>query len=168
MSRHRDRWYGLDPDFARRLRALFAAAGGGTITSGYRSVQEQAVLWEKYGRNRRRVAPPGRSMHNFGLAADIAAPRAVMDRIHRLAPQFGLHFPMSWEPWHIEPVGARRRTAGRRAQQVPGDTDPAQTTPARPVRVPRRPIPMRIPTGAPVRGAADPMMVILRDRGSLS
>jgi hypothetical protein len=97
----------LNPEFARRLAALMNAVPGLKVTSGYRSVQEQAYLWEKYGRNPRRVAPPGRSKHNYGLAADISGPPEAMRRAHELAPKFGLVFPMSWEPWHIELAGAK-------------------------------------------------------------
>ena len=51
------------------------------------------------------VAVPGTSMHNYGLAADIGPPDQ-MDWVHAHAAQFGLYFPMSWEDWHIEPIGA--------------------------------------------------------------
>lgn len=113
---------GLHPEFARRLQALFEAVPGLRITSGYRSYQEQAALWEKYGRNPRRVAPPGRSRHNFGLAADISGPPAAMARARELAPRFGLHFPMSWEPWHIEPLDVDRLKAGGGMAGFGGDT----------------------------------------------
>ena len=43
-----------------------------TITYGYRSLDEQAALWEKYKAAGPRAAPPGKSAHNFGLAVDVA------------------------------------------------------------------------------------------------
>lgn len=104
---------GLDPQFDQRLQALIEASGGRIwINSGYRSVERQQQLFDaavaKYGSveaARKWVAPPGKSNHNFGLAADLGGDLALA---HQLAPQFGLIFPMSWEDWHIEPVWARQ------------------------------------------------------------
>ena len=48
------------------------------------------------------------SMHCKGLAADLAfADDATQQWAHDHAADFGLTFPMSWEPWHAEPIGAR-------------------------------------------------------------
>src|SRR5215470_8230874 len=74
-----DPFYGLNADFASRLRAMMAAAPLPlTISSGYRSPIRQAELYDaavgKYGSPeaaRKWVAPPGRSQHNFGMAADL-------------------------------------------------------------------------------------------------
>jgi hypothetical protein len=106
----------MDANFASRLTALIAASGGQiSIGSGYRSVERQAQLFanavKKYGSEsaaRRWVAPPGKSNHGRGVAADLKfnTPQARA-LAHKLAPQFGLIFPMDYEPWHIEPVGAR-------------------------------------------------------------
>lgn len=103
---------GLDPQFSSAINALIAASNGRLyIKSGYRSDQEQQGLWDaavqKYGSPdaaRKWVAPPGHSNHNRGLAVDLGGDTALA---HTLAPRFGLVFPMSWEPWHIEPVHAR-------------------------------------------------------------
>lgn len=45
------------------------------ITSTFRSVAEQRRLYRAYlaGRHPLPVAPPGRSMHNYGLAIDLVA-----------------------------------------------------------------------------------------------
>lgn len=104
---------GLQPFFAARLEALLHALPGTTITSGYRSPGEQAALYARaryrYGRAAgRMVAPPGHSMHNFGLAADVRFPVfSLREKAHRIAGSFGLTFPMPWEPWHVEPIGGR-------------------------------------------------------------
>jgi len=102
---------GLDDDFNTRLGQLEKAVPGLSVTSGYRSVAEQTKLFnaavQKYGSveaARKYVAPPGRSNHNRGLAADLSG---NLELAHRLAPQYGLTFPMSWEPWHVEPIGIR-------------------------------------------------------------
>lgn len=106
---------GLDSMFRNALESMIAAApenirAGLTIGSGYRSVERQAELWDaalkKYGDPEiadNWVARPGKSNHNRGLAADLkfASPE-VKAWVHANAGRYGLHFPMSWEPWHIE------------------------------------------------------------------
>ena len=106
---------GLDAAFAKRLESFVAASGGRIkITSGYRSVEHQTRLWNdairKYGSEaaaRKWVAPPGKSNHNHGIAADLdlSAPGA-REWAHANAIRFGMYFPMSWEPWHIQPLKA--------------------------------------------------------------
>lgn len=97
------------------------AAGLG-ILSGTRSIERQAALWQdalvKYGsaaEARKWVAPPGNSQHNHGNAADLSyngkslrhAPPEVIEWVHENAAQFGLHFPLANENWHVEPLGTR-------------------------------------------------------------
>lgn len=111
----------LEPAFAEKLAELFAAmptdlAAKTKILSGYRSIERQRVLFDqavkKYGsveRARKFVAPPGKSKHQHGLAVDLNYGGSADARawVHKNAGKFGLYFPMSWEPWHIEPVGSR-------------------------------------------------------------
>lgn len=93
---------------------------GTTINSGYRSIERQAELFDaalaKYGSEsaaRRWVAPPGRSQHNFGNAADLGFGSAgVRDWWHQNAGGYGLDFPLGNEPWHIETAGARKALDG--------------------------------------------------------
>lgn len=101
---------GLDSDFSSRVQQMVNESGGRiTIVSGYRSTQRQTDLWNaavaKYGEKgaRQWVAPPGHSNHERGIAGDLGGDIALA---HQLAPKYGLHFPMPWEPWHIEPLGA--------------------------------------------------------------
>lgn len=108
----------LDPTFSKNLEAMFRAAPPNIRTeifSGYRSPERQQQLWEgalkKYGSPeaaRKWVAPPGHSFHNKGFAADLKylSPDA-RKWVHANAERFGLHFPLSNEPWHIEQIGAR-------------------------------------------------------------
>lgn len=118
---------GLNDNFRSGLDSLIAdAAKSGfdiDVTSGFRSVERQQQLWQaalaKYGSPelaRKWVAPPGRSMHNFGMAADLGynTPGA-MDWAHQNAGRYGLTFPLSNENWHVEPMGARSGGMGAAA-----------------------------------------------------
>ncbi|MDM7852371.1 M15 family metallopeptidase [Pseudochrobactrum kiredjianiae] len=129
-----DSFSGLDQGFASALSNMFAAAPPEIaqqlrITSGFRSPERQAQLWQnalqKYGspeRARKWVAPPGRSNHNHGHAADLKYldPSATA-WAHENAGRFGLAFPLSNENWHIE-------LANRRG----GKPDPAMVASAPP------------------------------------
>ncbi len=129
-----DSFSGLDQGFASALSNMFAAAPPEIaqqlrITSGFRSPERQAQLWQdalqKYGspeKARKWVAPPGRSNHNHGHAADLKYldPSATA-WAHENAGRFGLAFPLSNENWHIE-------LANRRG----GKPDPAMVASAPP------------------------------------
>jgi hypothetical protein len=82
----------------------------------------QAGLWEnalaKYGSPeaaRKWVAPPGKSMHNRGMAVDFAGPGGLLrdanspeaQWLAANAARYGLAVPMEWEPWQVEYAGAR-------------------------------------------------------------
>lgn len=108
----------FDPAFEGNLNKLLKDFGGKvSVSSGYRSPERQAVLWKnalrKYGSAaaaRKWVAPPGRSNHGRGLAADLKFSDAATRRlVHQSAGKYGLHFPLSNENWHIEPISARKK-----------------------------------------------------------
>lgn len=98
---------GLDLEFQRRLSAFFAALPGLSITSGFRTFEQQAAL---YAAKPGWAAPPGRSNHERGLAADLAlGPGMTWEEVHARAAEFGLRFPMKDravrpEAWHVEMV----------------------------------------------------------------
>lgn len=104
---------GMNAQFASALQRMIKDSGGKlSINSGYRSNDRQAQLFaaavRKYGSEkaaRKWVAPPGKSNHNRGTAADIGGD---LNWAHANAARYGLVFPMAHEKWHIEPVGARR------------------------------------------------------------
>lgn len=85
------------------------------ITSGYRSPETQERLWQdalrKYGSEaeaRKWVAPPGKSQHNHGNAADLEyASPAAREWVHQNAGKYGLAFPLGNEDWHVELAGVR-------------------------------------------------------------
>lgn len=109
---------GLDNGFQQKLGKFFqeAEASGHDIKlySGYRSPERQKELFadavKKYGSPeaaRRWVAPPGRSRHNYGLAADLKfLTPGAKEWAHQNASKYGLNFRMAHESWHIEPIGA--------------------------------------------------------------
>ena len=104
---------GMNSQFKHRLERMFAANPKLVLVSGYRSPEHQKRLFDdavkKYGSEaaaRKHVAPPGKSNHNKGLAADIG-PSSEYAWIKQNAGKYGLEVPMSWEPWHVEPRGLR-------------------------------------------------------------
>lgn len=120
-----DSFSGLTPQFSGSLAQLFQAAPPDVqsvlrISSAYRSPERQQQLYDaalaKYGSEeaaRKWVAPPGRSNHNHGQAVDLKfLSPAAREWVHKNAGQYGLAFPMAHEPWHVEPVDARRGGAG--------------------------------------------------------
>lgn len=117
----------MQPIMRDSMAAMFEAAPddikkGLGILSGTRTVARQQQLWDaalkKYGSPaaaRKWVAPPGKSQHNGGNAADLSwdgdyfskAPPDVQKWVHENAKRFGLTFPLPNEAWHIEAEGAR-------------------------------------------------------------
>lgn len=146
-----DSFTGMDPRFAGALSQMFAAAPPEVqqslrVSSGYRSPEKQAELWQgalaKYGSPeaaRKWVAPPGRSQHNHGNAADLKyLSPAAQEWAHANAAQYGLAFPLSNENWHVELADARgaQAPAGQPAPpappappQPPGPPGPAPQAP---------------------------------------
>lgn len=108
-----DDFNGMDPGFVNALQGLMGACGL-SLTSGYRTHDEQARL---YAQKPNLAAPPGRSNHERGMAADIAG---NLDCAHARAAEFGLRFPMDYEPWHIEPANMDRT----QVQDPPAPNDP--------------------------------------------
>lgn len=111
------------PDMLAALKMMLSEApdyvkSGTKISSGYRSPELQRVLFDaavqKYGSASaagKWVAPPGRSAHGKGTAADLQMTPAAKSWIHANAGKYGLSFPMSWEPWHIQSTGLIGKTA---------------------------------------------------------
>ncbi|MET0718185.1 MAG: M15 family metallopeptidase [Pseudoxanthomonas sp.] len=115
---------GLNPDFSRALLDLYTAAPRDVqselgLNSAYRSPAVQKVLWDRSDKTGHSVAPPGKSRHNFGTAADLygfgltkdSVSQATKDWVRQNAGGFGLTFPMSHEPWHIQLAGGARPLA---------------------------------------------------------
>eukprot|EP00913_Durusdinium_trenchii_P021275 g19988.t1 len=124
---------GMSSSFEGKLTAMFAAlpkelAGQIKINSGYRSEERQQQLWNdalrKYGsvaEARKWVAPPGKSQHNAGNAADLGyGSDAARQWAHANASKFGLSFPLSNEAWHIEDADARGKDMADKGKELEG------------------------------------------------
>ncbi|MDR7537408.1 MAG: M15 family metallopeptidase [Armatimonadota bacterium] len=79
------------------------------IVSSYRDMETQRALylrWLRRGRTGLPAAPPGRSLHNYGLAVDYAAASgAERDEAGLLAEQMGLRWGgrfMQRDPVHVD------------------------------------------------------------------
>lgn len=101
---------GLNPLFREKLAAMMAENPNITITSGYRSNAEQQRLWDQSDKSGVRVARPGRSFHEKGVAADLDDGQQGA-WLKANAPRFGLwNYAPEW--WHWELSGARKGTSG--------------------------------------------------------
>jgi D-alanyl-D-alanine carboxypeptidase len=92
------------PALLRRLEALAAKRGEKFhITSGHRSYAEQKRLWDNRHNNPYPVAPPGKSRHNSGRAADVTiGGRPIQSVIpYRELVRAGLR-PLRGDAVHVE------------------------------------------------------------------
>jgi hypothetical protein len=104
----------LHPALGEAVETLIKASSGRIrIVSGYRSSETQAELWgdavARYGDSEvadNWVAPPGRSMHERGLAVDLGGD---LELAVRLIDELNLPLwrPLANEPWHFELSGSR-------------------------------------------------------------
>ena len=117
--------------FERAQAEAFDAGHELTITSGFRTADEQAALLEAEVAERGSleealwwVFPPDQSMHVQGLAIDVGDGPAA-DWLADGGARFGLCRTLAWEWWHFE---WRRRWEAAGAcpapAQVPADAPP--------------------------------------------
>lgn len=135
--RRTEGWTKLDATFQSALAQLEASCGVKTF-SGYRSDERQEVLWaqalSKYGSEaaaRKWVAKPAAlggkgSNHSRGIAADLDGSDSQFACAQANAARFGLRFPMSWEPWHVELASAEPNPDAYTTP--PGKNIPVDTT----------------------------------------
>ena len=137
-----DSMTGMDSNFTSNMQRMLASAPPEIqqairINSAYRSPELQAQLYQqalaRYGSERearRWVAPPNSSQHNHGTALDLQyGTDAAREWTHANAARFGMHFPLSNENWHIEPIG---QGGGRHALGTDVAANGTPTTPAAP------------------------------------
>lgn len=125
---------GLETSFGENLRRFMAAVPGLSVTSGFRTYEEQARL---YAQKPGWAARPGTSNHERGMAADLAynGSGQLPAWVRARGSEFGIHFPLENrakrpEPWHAEPLGGRRG-----AKDNLGATTAATTAAAREANV---------------------------------
>ena len=80
---------GLQPWLRPYAEALIQHFRGLQVTSVYRSKTEQRRLWNARHRNPYPVAPPGRSLHEHGLAWDMVGPDHVLEEAGRVWNSWG-------------------------------------------------------------------------------
>jgi len=133
----------LNPSFTEALKAMFAENPKLSVTSGWRSSQEQAYLRWKHlvGLKPEPVAAVGQSRHETGNAADIG-PSSEYKWLADNAGKYGLKATVGGEPWHWELSGAGASSykpppsapSAKPAQKAAASTPAAQ---ARPAAVPK-------------------------------
>ena len=101
---------------ARREAGLYLS-----ISSGFRSDAEQAVLWNA-NPNPKWVAPPGTSLHRYATELDLGPP-AAYDWLWQNHRRFGFIRRYAWEPWHYG-FGANPRDRQHPAQYDRGSWEP--------------------------------------------
>lgn len=101
----------LDPEvrplFAGWLQDLQRAGVPFRVTSLRRSAERQAQLYAEWraGRARYPVAPPGTSTHEYGFAADVVVPPALLPRAVALARAWGIVWFGPRDAVHWDPFG---------------------------------------------------------------
>lgn len=97
----------LDPQMqAIALRIMQESGGRVWVGSGWRSIEQQADLYNRWisgNYNVPSVAKPGRSKHNHGRAIDFSGDLRLAQALGR---KYGLIFPVKGEAWHGELAGA--------------------------------------------------------------
>jgi hypothetical protein len=83
------------------------------INSGYRASGKQARLYQadlaaNGGQPSGKVAPPGSSLHNYGMAVDINSSAGDYLQQSGMLDAYGFTRPVPGEPWHLEPKGINR------------------------------------------------------------
>lgn len=101
-----------DPEFLQRAVALWADSRIGDryfCNSGSRSYAHQVVLYVIYKAGGNLAARPGTSNHEWGskthpfaLAMDINPLNGSYGELHKVAYEYGFHFPIASEKWHME------------------------------------------------------------------
>lgn len=92
---------GLQPWLRPWARALTAAFRGLTVTSVRRSRTEQLRLWNTRHRNPYPVAPPGYSLHEYGVAWDMVGPPELLRQAGQVWNSWGGHWSPA-DPIHFE------------------------------------------------------------------
>jgi len=95
---------GLDERFKPWAEWLLQQTDSAQVTSGYRSPKQQARLYRRFknGMHAFPVAPPGRSMHEKGLAIDLWAEPEELRRLGAIWRKAGGIWGAAADPIHFE------------------------------------------------------------------
>lgn len=117
-------WDNLNPTLqAIALRIIQESGGRVWVGSGWRSIEEQTNLYNKWISGQYdvpSVAKPGRSKHNHGNAIDFSGDLRLAQQLGR---KYGLIFPVRGEAWHGELSGAAHEHAGEGMDQTQYDVN---------------------------------------------
>lgn len=106
---------GMNPAFMKNFNGMVDEYGKLTgksvqVNSGFRTNEQQAAMVAKFGKNG--AAPVGSSLHQYGLALDVATQNLDhMDKLGLLG-KYGFTRPVGGEPWHLESIGTQSDTTG--------------------------------------------------------
>jgi hypothetical protein len=114
-------WQGESPEFKRRVSSMLEAAppyvregDAASVDSASRTFQQQADIYERSGHGTKfMAAPPGKSLHEKGEAADWSFKTPQADQwVHQNAERFGLGFPLGpRDPKHMQMVAYKKLDA---------------------------------------------------------
>lgn len=101
----------INPGFLARMAAIAAKYNKKIpVTSGHRSIEKQAQLYQAYLNGTGNLAAkPGYSRHNYGFALDVGGWLRQLPE-STLLP-YGLHKPVKTENWHIEPIETKGKAS---------------------------------------------------------
>lgn len=116
-------WQGEDPVLKQRVSAMLSDAPpdisqASAVTSGLRTNQQQADAYHRYQTGQGGLAaPPGKSLHETGQAADWTFKNPQADQwVHQNAGRFGLEFPLgARDPNHMQLVKGEVQRTGLEA-----------------------------------------------------
>jgi LAS superfamily LD-carboxypeptidase LdcB len=103
-------WQGESPELKQRVSSMLSDAppdvrAASSVDSGFRTNQQQADIYERSGQGTKfMAAPPGKSLHETGQAADWSFKSPEADQwVHQNAGRYGLGFPLgSRDPNHMQ------------------------------------------------------------------
>lgn len=107
---------GLHPLLAASVKRMVAHSFGSIgVASGFRTREKQEQLWRdalsRYGSAEEAYAwvrPPGASMHERGMAVDLAGDLVLAGRLIDTL-RLPVHRPIPHEPWHVEILSGDKR-----------------------------------------------------------
>jgi len=119
---------GMDTRLADRVQDFIQDNPGTALSSGVRSTADQARLYADRANNPNPVAPPGTSLHERGMAADISG---MTPDQRAMLSQYGLSQPVANDPVHVQlandPAALPANSQPTQGFAVPGATTPAAT-----------------------------------------